>query len=432
MKKEERAEFLREMEIAKEQRLQALLDEQNARRSLEIANLSAFMLQADEAKAGLVKTWQEAIARITAVMNQAMTDMMNMLADTSVNIVSRMFEMSKNAIEGSLNEITRNIFSDVFQGFYRSLNGMKEDPNLGGLGKVGSFIGSAVGGPAGAVVGGVGMGLVALPELINSVKGIWASLKAGWAIIYKLPDQIWRAFEKNSLGKFINELTSEFIPNLVQFLIEKLVPALIALIPLLVVGILSGLGKTVDDALRTNPGTVAGAAIGAGLGAWAGSAVPVVGTWLGGAIGGVAGGYIGSLFHQGGTVRSGRNPMKAAAMAALGAPMFAEGGMVGRVPAALRSMMSFGDDTPIIAKYGEAVLNQQAVSRLGPGGVDALNRGMSVGQPPTSIVINARDDATAALAHMVIGTVSYDMSRVGGRTNRVVKGINRRYMPQPA
>jgi len=93
-------------------------------------------------------------------------------------------------------------------------------------------------------------------------------------------------------------------------------------------------------------------------------------------------------FHSGGMVRGGRsNPVGALALAGAGAQSFQSGGSVRSQAASVLSASFGGDDVPILAQAGEAVLsrNQGVPAVGGEAGVAALNAGIPLGGGGVSI-----------------------------------------------
>lgn len=145
----------------------------------------------------------------------------------------------------------------------------------------------------------------------------------------------------------------------------------------------------------------------------------------------IVGGVIG-LFHDGGTVGAGMsNPAAASALAAAGAPRFADGGMVPRLDNIARRRMSQilrGDDVPALLAPGEGVLTQRGVAAVGgPQALDSINRGNDpVGARQTAqVVLSARLGGDRALAALVSRIVSVSLQTPAGAVRTAIDRSNR-------
>lgn len=112
-------------------------------------------------------------------------------------------------------------------------------------------------------------------------------------------------------------------------------------------------------------------------------------------------------FHQGGVAPGESNPLAARAMRLMGAPAFAQGGMVGVLNENIRARLGSAvpDDVPAILQAGEGVLTRAAVQALGgPAAIDALNSGRGGGQVQVlqPVIEGPSDEAFQALVDIVL------------------------------
>lgn len=349
-------------------------------------------------------------------------------------------------------------------------------PSEAGGSAIGEIVNSLalVLGPIGAIIQ-AGM---KLPEILNEIAGMLTTglddfvhalfdsiLNVLMALVDGLPEQIDRLLTQ-TIPAFIEALVGA-LPEIVGKLIillpriawsvakaiayalpialyDGVVKAGEAMIEFFTSGTVKALGEGIEDAfsavtegikaaflwiadkLRSLlPGgstdELIGSGIGAGIGGVAGFLATggnPVGAGVGAAIGGYIGNKISSFFHEGGTVNAPSNSPLAAAMASVGAPRFAGGGMVGGVDSLARRRLSqilSGDDVPALLAPGEGVLTQRGVQAVGgPGGVDAINRGNSPAATPAQVVLSASVGGDRALAALISRIVSVSISSPSG------------------
>jgi len=145
------------------------------------------------------------------------------------------------------------------------------------------------------------------------------------------------------------------------------------------------------------------------------------------AIGGAILGGLAGLFHQGGAIRGGSNPLAAAALAVAGAPRFAEGGLVNRPGTFTRARLAnvlAGDDVPAVLQAGEGVLSRLGMEAAGgEAGLKQLNRGVGGGGAP---VINmAFRGGLENILPMLVDQVAVSAVSGNGSVRRAVQRTQR-------
>lgn len=130
----------------------------------------------------------------------------------------------------------------------------------------------------------------------------------------------------------------------------------------------------------------------------------------------------GWLWHKGGMVGGQhRDSQSARMLQAIGAPQFAQGGMVMKTPGdfvrqKMLGMPMIKDDVPAILQSGESVLNRTATGNLGGAAIAALNSGAGMGGGPVNVSVGltpnegALNSVVAGLLPLLLGAVNVNVN----------------------
>lgn len=295
----------------------------------------------------------------------------------------------------------------------------------------------------------INMVIEMLPKLIEVLaKGIPALIVS---IIEAVPKIIVSIIE--AIPLLIEQLVAA-IPVLIEGLIEALpdlitalisavpsiIAALIVSIPRIIVAVIKSVPQIIASLIMAIPQVVAAFGVGiyqAALNAFGwvkdtfnsiinffknlgGGVSDFFGTTAGRVTAGILTLGVSEFFyHKGGLVRSGGEDI-AKMFQAVGAPQFADGGMVFSSPQdeirkRLLGLPMIKDDVPAILQSGEAVLNRNAVTNLGADTINALNSGR--GDVNVDVGLSGDqsglDSLVSALLPMILGSVNIAVSQQG-------------------